>query len=169
MRRPTPINREKFLKDGDFIVSKTDLKGKITYGNRIFIEMSGYKEEELLDKPHSILRHPDMPKVVFKLLWDRIVSKQEIFAFVKNLAKDGSFYWVLANVTPSLKNKKIVGYYSVRRKPNKKATETISSVYKLLLDAESRGGIEESKRLLESFLKDKGVNYDEYIISLQEL
>jgi len=91
--RPQPTLQEKVLGEDDFIVSKTDLKGLITYGNRTFIQMSGYSEAELLGAPHNILRHPDMPRVVFKLLWDTIQAQQEICAYVKNLAKDGSFYW----------------------------------------------------------------------------
>ncbi len=168
MTRPTAKNEEKSLKENDFIVSKTDLKGRITYGNKIFTEMSGYSEVELLGSPHNILRHPDMPKIVFKLLWDRIQNKQEIFAFVKNLTKSGAYYWVFTNVTPSLeKDGTIRGYYSVRRKPNPKAISEIDGVYKLLLEAEKRGGVGESEKILNDFLQKKGLSYDEYIISLQ--
>ncbi len=168
MQRPTPTQVEKSLNEHDFIVSKTDRHGKIIYGNKIFIKISGYSEKELLGAPHSILRHPDMPKIVFKLLWERIEAKQEIFAYVKNLAKDGSFYWVFANVTATLDpNGTIRDYHSVRRKPNPKAIQTIEPVYKLLLDAEKSGGMEASRKLLEQFLADKGVSYDELILSLQ--
>src|SRR5664279_5260004 len=128
--RPQPTQQEKVLGDDDFIVSKTDLKGLITYGNRIFIGISGYSELELLGAPHNILRHPDMPRVVFKLLWDTIQAKQEICAYVKNLAKDGCFYWVFANVTPSFDaNGNLIGYYSVRRKPRPEAIQAISPLY----------------------------------------
>ncbi|MDD3467070.1 MAG: PAS domain-containing protein, partial [Campylobacterales bacterium] len=137
-----PINMEKTFAEDEIIVSKTDLKGKITYGNELFIKMSGYTEDELLGANHNIVRHPDMPKIVFKTLWDTVQGKKEIFAYVKNMAKDGSFYWVFANVTPSLDlSGNIIGYYSVRRKPSKKAIETIEPIYKALLDAEKRGGM----------------------------
>ena len=76
MQRPTPKDKKLGLNEDDFIVSKTDLKGRIIYGNKIFIKISGYAEEELLGTPHSILRHPDMPKIVFKLLWERIQTEQ---------------------------------------------------------------------------------------------
>ena len=169
MRRPTPINNEVVLKEDDFIVSKTDLKGHIIYGNKIFIKMSGYTEEELLGAPHSILRHPDMPKVVFKLLWGRIQKKQEIFAYVKNLCKDGSFYWVYANVTATLDPQgNIRDYHSVRRKPSAKALEVIKPLYAQLLEEERRGGMDASGRLLENVLKEKGVTYDELILNLQQ-
>ncbi len=170
MQRPTPKNNEKVMGESDFIVSKTDTTGKITYGNEIFIQMSGYSEDELLDAPHNILRHPDMPKVVFKLLWDRIQNKEEIFAYVKNLCKDGSYYWVNTNVTASLDEQgKIIGYYSVRRKPNPKAIEVISGLYPKLLQAERSGGISASQELLEQTLQQEGVDYDQFIAHLQQL
>lgn len=87
---------QQMMREGDFIVSKTDLKGRITYGNEIFIKMSGYSEHELLNAPHNILRHKDMPAVVFKLLWDRLKAKTAINAYVKNRCKNGDFYWVFA-------------------------------------------------------------------------
>lgn len=169
MKRPTPNNREKVMKDGDFLVSKTDPKGVITYGNEVFIEISGYEEDELLGTPHSIIRHPDMPKAVFKLLWDRVKNKQEIFAYVKNLAKDGSFYWVFANITPDFNLKgDIRGFYSVRRKPTKKGLDAISGIYSKLLNAEKSAGVSESEKLLGEILKEAGGTYDEVIMSLQK-
>ncbi|NUM79094.1 PAS domain-containing protein [candidate division KSB1 bacterium] len=99
--RPIPTNVERTLSEGDFIVSKTDTKGIITYGNEVFIDICRYSEEDLLGANHNIIRHPDMPAAVFKLLWDKIEAKQEIFAYVKNLAKDGAYYWVWANCAPS--------------------------------------------------------------------
>ena len=162
-------NNRKVMKEGDFIVSKTDTKGKITYGNRIFIQMSGYSEQELLGTPHNILRHPDMPKIVFKLLWDRVQNGQEIFAYVKNRCKDGSFYWVFTNVTASYDDKgNIIGYYSVRRKPKETAIEVIEPIYLALLQAEANGGMDASLRLLEKTLHEKGVTYDELIAALQK-
>ncbi|MGM0533595.1 MAG: PAS domain-containing protein [Campylobacterota bacterium] len=170
MKRPQPRENEKMMKESDFIVSKTDTKGKITYGNEIFIQMSGYSEEELLGAPHNILRHPDMPRIVFKLLWDYIQRKDEIFAYVKNLCKDGSYYWVNANVTASLdESGRIIGYYSVRRKPNPKALEVIKPLYAQLLQAEKTGGMEASLKLLQSKLEQQGVGYDEFIANLQQL
>ncbi|MEA3229033.1 MAG: PAS domain-containing protein [Campylobacterota bacterium] len=153
----------------NLIVSKTDMKGRITYGNMHFIKMSQYSEQELLGQPHNILRHQDMPKIVFKLLWERIKNKQVINAYVKNRTKDGGFYWVFANVTASVdKDNNIIGYYSVRRKPSQKGLETVKDLYKTLLDAESTGGIENSAKLLEITLTNRGVDYDEFIINLQK-
>jgi len=120
MKKPhtTPFEKEVVLREGEFIVSKTDLKSYITYGNQYFITVSGWKEEELLGKNHNILRHPDMPQSAFKVLYEHIENGKEWFGFVKNLRKDGGYYWVFANISPSYdSNGKMVGYYSVRRKP----------------------------------------------------
>lgn len=169
MHHPTPNQNQKFLNEHDFIVSKTDARGKIIYGNKIFIKISGYEESELLGAPHSILRHPDMPKIVFKLLWDRIQNKEEIFAYVKNMAKDGSYYWVFANVTATLNpNGSIRDFHSVRRKPSDKALKIIPDIYAQLLAAEKKGGMDASLNLLNAVLNEQGVTYDEFLLSLQQ-
>ena len=158
----------KEMKENDFIVSKTDLKGRITYVNKIFMEMGEYSEAELLGKPHSIVRHPDMPKAVFKLLWDMVQSGDEIFAYVLNRTKNSNDYWVYANVTPSFDaNGKIVGYYSVRRMPNLAALEIIKPLYSQMLNAERSGGVEAGTKILTDLLNEKGVGYNELIITLQ--
>lgn len=158
-----------FMKEDDFIVSKTDLKGLITYGNEIFIKMSGYDESELLHAPHNILRHKDMPAVVFKLLWDRLKNKQAINAYVKNKCKNGDFYWVFANVTPSFNERgEVIGYYSVRRKPKESALKVVEGIYESLLQAEKSGGMSASAGLLETTLKNNKVSYDEFVINLQK-
>jgi len=159
----------KQMQKDDFIVSKTDLKGRITYTNKIFMDMAGYTEAELLGKPHNIIRHPDMPKAVFKLLWQKIQNKEEIFAFVINKTKTGDSYWVYANVTASLDDKKnIIGYYSVRRMPNPKAIEIIKPLYAKMLQAEKTSGVDASTKILTDLLHEQGASYDELIISIQE-
>lgn len=160
---------ERQMSENDFIVSKTDLKGKITYCNRIFIEMAEYTEEELLGAPHNIIRHPKMPKAVFQLLWDRIQKKEEVFAFVLNQTKNKNEYWVFANVTASLDVRgNVIGYYSVRRKPNAKAIAIIKPLYAKMLEAEKSGGTSASTKILTDLLQEKGVEYNELIISIQE-
>lgn len=170
--RPTPTQQEKVLNDEDFIVSKTDLRGVITYGNRIFIDISGYSERELLGAPHNILRHPDMPRTVFKLLWDTIQGGQEINAYVKNLSKDGRFYWVFANVTPSYDDRgALAGYYSVRRKPNPRAIPVVAGLYGRMLEAERKAGggqegMRASRNILDRTLQEKGVGYEAFVLGL---
>lgn len=169
-----PTSKERFMRENDFIVSKTDLTGRITYGNEIFIEFSGYDEEELLGSQHNIIRHPDMPRAVFKLLWDYLAEDKEIFAFVKNMSKDGGFYWVFTHVAPMRgKDKQRAGYTSVRRMPNPKAIPIVTDVYRAMLDAERNAGpkdaIAASSAVLGGVLKDKGVTYEELINALQSL
>ena len=157
------------MNDNDFIVSKTDLKGRIIYGNETFIKMSGYEESELLSAPHNILRHQDMPSIVFKLLWERLKNKKSINAFVLNKCKNGDCYWVFANVTPSFDDRQnVIGYYSVRRKPNPEAIKTIEPIYRELLSAENRSGMDASLRTLNELLDKNGVTYDEFISNIQK-
>ncbi len=167
----TPTSLEKVMREDDFIVSKTDLKGRITYGNRIFIEFSGYTESALLGAQHNIIRHPDMPRAVFKLLWDAIQARRECNAYVKNMARDGSYYWVFANVTPDLdRDGNISGYFSVRRKPSAAAVKTASDLYRAMLAAENQAGardaIAASTKILSDLLAEKGMSYDELVLAI---
>ncbi|WP_345992205.1 PAS domain-containing protein [Sulfurimonas sp. HSL-1716] len=151
----------------EIIVSKTDTKGKITYGNELFLKLAGYSEKELLGAPHNIIRHPDMPKIVFKLLWDTVHKGKEVYAYVVNKAKNGDYYWVFANVTPSYDAAgKIIGYHSVRRKPSKKAVDIVKPLYRQLLDAEKTGGMSASEKMLNDLLAKNGGRYDKFILSL---
>jgi len=160
--------KEYFVNEEDFIVSKTDLKGRITYYNQPFLKIVGATQEQLLHKPHNIIRHPDMPRIVFKLLWERIKAKQEIFAFVKNKSFDGGFYWVFANITASLDaNGEIIGYYSPPPQAKPEGVKFIEGVYKQLLETEKSGGMEASGKLLGKILSDAGIGYDELVHKLQ--
>jgi len=170
-RQITPTAVERVMREDDFIVSMTDPKGRITYGNRIFIEFSGYSEQELLGSQHNIVRHPDMPRAVFKLLWDKISNKEECFAYVKNMSKDGGFYWVFTNVTPTFDPAgNITGYFSVRRKPKLSGIEAVTPLYAAMLEAEQKAGpanaIEASGKLLADVLKQKGLSYDELVLAI---
>ena len=162
----TPKNQEVYFGENTLLVSKTDLKGVITYCNRAFFEIVKMSEKELIGKPHNLIRHPDMPRIIFKALWDYLQSGKEINAYVKNLTADGSYYWVFANVTPSYFNNKIIGYHSARRKPKKEALDIIIPFYKQLLEAEKQGGMKESEKMLNKLLEEKGVEYDEFILSI---
>ncbi len=162
-------NEEKSLGENDFIVSKTDTKGIITYCNRIFLEMAGYSKSELIGANHNLIRHPDMPQVAFKLAWDLIQNGKEFFGFVKNLRKNGGYYWVFTYITADYDERgKIIGYTSVRRKPTQSAVEAIIPVYKLLVDAESKGGMEASGKLLMAYLEENKISYDALVASLQK-
>ena len=159
------------MREGDFIVSKTDTRGIITYGNPIFIEFSGYTEQELLGAQHNIIRHPDMPRAAFKLAWDTIQSGKEFFAYVKNMSKDGGFYWVFTHITPDFgAGGQIGGYYSVRRCPKRSAVDTIAGVYGQMLAAEKAAGaqraIEAGTQVLVDQLNASGMSYEELVFAL---
>ncbi len=162
-----PTQNEKTFNENELLVTKTDLKGVITYANRNFINIVGLNEKQIIGKPHNIIRHPDMPKIIFKYLWTYLQDGREIHAYVKNLCADGSYYWVLANVTPSYnhKNNQKIGYHSARRKPHQEALNIIIPLYNSLLSAEKTGGLPASEKIMNKLLKEKGVNYDEFILS----
>lgn len=121
--------------DGQLIVSRTDLAGVITHANNAFVLMSGYELDELIGAPHHILRHPDMPRVAFAGLWETIGQGKKWHGYVKNLRKDGAFYWVYATVVPNIRDGKLVGYTSVRRKPSRSKIESSAALYvKLMAD-----------------------------------
>ena len=162
-------NEEKVISQNDFIVSKTDTKGFITYCNEIFLEMSGYSAKELLGANHNLIRHPDMPKVAFLVAWNLIENGKEFFGFVKNLRKNGGFYWVFTYITADYdSNKNIIGYTSFRRKPPRSAIEAIEPIYKLLVEAEKSGGTNASQQLLENFLSENSTTYNALVMSLQK-
>ncbi len=167
-----PTGREQFFADDEIIVSKTDLRGIITYANDVFIRVSGYTESELIGTAHSILRHPEMPRCVFKLLWDTVKSGNEIFAYVLNLSKDGSHYWVFAHVTPSYDlSGQHVGYHSNRRVPYPDALEKVRPLYAKLLAVEKRAvtpnaGMEASYKMLVEQLQNQNTDYSKFVFSL---
>jgi PAS domain S-box-containing protein len=166
-----PTQRERVMRENDFIVSKTDPKGLITYGNPIFIEFSGYTEAELLGAQHNIIRHPDMPRAAFKLVWDTIQGGKEVFAYVKNMSKDGGFYWVFTHITPDFgPDGRIVGYTSVRRCPQRAAIDRIVPIYRQMLEAEraagARDAIAAGTRVLVDLLTQTGKSYEELVFSL---
>ena len=171
-RETAPTGVERLLKDNELIVSKTDTKGVITYANETFMRMAGMTEQEACGAPHSIIRHPDMPRAVFKFLWDRISSGHEVFAYVVNLAKGGDHYWVLAHVTPTYDSaRNIVGYHSNRRKPRREAVDAVVPLYAKLREIERNAaskaaGCDAALAYLTAMLEEKGATYDEFIFSI---
>jgi PAS domain S-box-containing protein len=170
----TPTGRETFFPASEMIVSKTDLKGRLTYANNLFCRIAGYREAELIGQPHSIIRHPDMPRSVFRLLWDTIEDRREIFAFVKNLARNGDHYWVFAHVTPSYDaSGETIGYHSNRRAPDREVIETvIIPLYADLLKIErshanGKEALAAGYKALTDFVASKKVAYEELIFSLK--
>jgi len=139
-RRVIVTDRETAFPIGELIVSQTDREGVITMCNEAFVRMSGFTEQELLGEPHSILRHPAMPRAAFADLWDTVGRGERWTGYVKNLRKDGGFYWVYATVIPKLRGGEIVGYTSVRRQPSRKRVEAAEALYRSMMAAASTSG-----------------------------
>jgi len=166
------VDEEVIMEEEEFIVSKTDLRGNLIYANRTFMRIALYPENKLLGQPHSIMRHPDMPKGVFKLLWQTIKKGDEFFGFVKNICSDGRYYWVFANVTPAYdQQNRPVGYLSVRRKPPLSAINVIKPIYQKMLQierSENSDKVAEQKSIayLQSELDKLQLNYQQFVINL---
>jgi len=138
MHEVMPIDEE-FMYEGDVIVSQTDLKGVIIYANRKFCEVSAYKRSELINKPHNIIRHPDMPKAAFFKMWETIKGGQVWNGLVKNMRKDGLYYWVETEILPILDDEKnITGYIAARKPASRKDINETQEVYKKMLELESK-------------------------------
>ena len=168
--KPTGIERPWF-EDG-IIVTKTDLKGHITSVNEVFLEMSQLTEEQALGQPHNIIRHPEMPRCIFQMMWDTLATKNEIFAYIKNLSTSGDHYWVFANVTPIFNAKnEVIGYHSKRLQPRAGQIAKIIPLYQKLLEEEKKhsspkDGMAASAKILHDLLKDKDVSYHQFIFSI---
>ncbi len=168
--RPLPIDREIVLDPYRTIMSKTDIKGIIEYANDYFMEVCKYKEWELMAQPHNIIRHPDMPQIAFKILWDRLLSGKNMHAVVKNLAKDGSYYWVVTDFQHKYdENGNILALYSRRKAIPKNLKDFFTDLYKKLIEIEKVGGMEASGAYLNGYLEEQGTTYDQLLLDLFQL
>ncbi|BAV06981.1 PAS domain S-box-containing protein [Filimonas lacunae] len=163
--RPTPINKEVVWDKSKILMSKTDPYGVIEYANDAFIEVSGYEEHELVGKPHNIVRHPDMPRVIFKVLWDYLKKGKNIHAIVKNMSSSGRFYWVITDFDVKTNEKGIITNYYGRRRaaPMEIVQRHIEPLYEKLLQIETATGIAASEKYLVGYLEDIGKSYNEFI------
>jgi len=160
--RPRPIDREGEFFINELFFSTTDLVGNITSGNSVFVRVSQYEKSELIGAPHNLIRHPDMPRIVFKVLWDYLKAKKPVVAYVKNMTKEGKYYWVLAAAFPVSG-----GYLSIRLKPSSDIFKLIPGVYSKLLAVEESGGMEASLTLLLEIIKTKGFDdYDSFMSTI---
>lgn len=171
----TLTGKELFFDKDEVIVSKTNTKGIITYANETFARLAEISRKDAIGKPHNFIRHPHMPKCVFKLLWDTIAAGQEIFAYVINRSSKGNEYWVLAHVTPSFDaSGAIIGYHSNRRVPNRNVLDgTIKPLYDKLRHIEqtassSREGLEASFHQLSGVIQSSNKSYNHFIMSLED-
>ena len=163
--RPTPSDREVDWNKNKVLLSKTDTKGTILYANEDFIDVSGYDEFELIGQPHNIIRHPDMPKVIFKFLWDSIKASKNIHAIIKNMAKTGRYYWVVTDFKIIADaDGEIAGYFGTRKTvPEDIIVKFIEPLYKKLLHIEEVSGLSASEEYLIGFLEERNKTYMEYI------
>ena len=168
----TLTGNERFFEEDELIVSKTDTKGRITYANEVFLRIALYSEKEVLGKAHNLIRHPEMPRCVFRFLWERIASEHEVFAYVVNRCKNGDHYWVFAHVTPTINEQgRIISYHSSRRVPSQSALDVIKPLYAELLAIESkhhtpRDQWQASLPVLVEKFEAMGLTYDELIFKL---
>jgi len=161
---PVPTGKEIKIDSNTMIVSKTDDKGIITYGNSNFVDISGYKETELIGSPHNILRHPDMPKAIFYFMWESIKNGRNITAVVKNLARNGDHYWVVTDFEIKRdQNMRVRNYIAFRQVAPKNVLKEIEPLYEKMLDIEKEHGMDESINYLEAYLEEKNMNYNQYI------
>ncbi len=148
-----------------YIMSRTDTKGNIQFANDYFLQVSGYDLTELVGKPHNIIRHPDMPKTIFKLMWDRLKSGNSIYAVVKNLAKDGRYYWVTTefDIKRDPSTNEINGYMAFRQMCPRKVVDTIEPIYAKLLEIESEQGLKAAELYFNGFLDSRQESYDQFV------
>ncbi len=148
------LEEERKLSSVDIIVSQTNLDGYIIYANPIFYKIAGYSSAKLIGENHNIIRHPDMPKAIFKILWERLKNREDVYCFIKNKARENRFYWVFAYIRPSFnKNKTVRNYISTRRAISNKARDIIEPLYRDMLSIEKSQGVEASEELFKNFME----------------
>lgn len=159
------------LNADQLIITKTDTKGLITYANRVFMDVAEYPLPQLLGQPHNLIRHPDMPRGVFRLMWKTLQEGKEFFGIVKNYTASGNYYWVLANITPDYSaNHQLQGYFSVRRRPSRQAIDTVVPLYRQMCLIEQQTGKAQapdtSMEWLLNSLREKSQNYKKFVLDL---
>lgn len=160
---------EKKLGDRDLIVSSTDKRGIICYVNRTFSEISEFDKKELYGQPHNIIRHPDMPKAMFKYVWKRLLDKKPVVAYVKNYVKGNEkYYWVKAVMYPKVVNDEVELLTSYRTKATEFEIEQVSQIYRMLVNFEKTHTADESLEYFMKFLKDRNLSYDKMMNRLND-
>lgn len=167
MKKSHPSNKPVSFHIDELFFSTTDSRGIIEFGNEVFINISGYEKEELFGAPHNVIRHPDMPKCVFKIFWDKLKSGSPVCAYVKNMAKNGDYYWVFASAFP-VETK----YLSIRFKPSSDLLKVVEDLYADVLQKEKQSSLAEAETYLFDKFKSLGFEtYDDFMTHavIQEL
>lgn len=168
IERPTPIDREVQWDKTKTLISETDVKGTITNVNDVFCAVSHYSASELIGQPHNLIRHPDMPKLIFKLLWDNLKVGNNFVGVIKNLAKTGEYYWVVTDFEMRRDAMGNITHYIGRRKsvPEAAINNYLAPFYESLLKMEKIGGVELSSRFFKNYLTKQGKDYIDFVISI---
>ncbi len=168
VERPTPIDREVVWNKSQVVISEADVYGRITNVNDVFSNVCGYSPEEMIGQPHNIIRHPDMPKLIFKLLWDNLKAGNNFIGVIKNLAKSGEYYWVITDFEMHRDAMGNITHYIARRKSVPKAVieNYVAPLYQTLLKLEKVGGMELSARFFKNYLAKQGKDYIDFIIDV---
>ena len=163
--KPATIDKEVSWDKTKTIMSKTDLYGTIEFVNEVFVDVSGYEDYELIAKQHNIIRHPDMPQIIFKVLWDNIKLGNQFHGIIKNLAKSGRYYWVISDFEYIRdENENVTKYIArLRSAPQDIITNHIEPLYRKLLQIEQVSGVDVSEKYLIGFLEESGVSYVDLI------
>jgi PAS domain S-box-containing protein len=170
--RPRPTGRERSFGVHEIIASRTDARGHVTFVNDVFVRVSGYGAREIVGRPHSVMRHPDMPRCLFRLVWGRLVARREVDAYVVSLAKSGDHYWSLARLAPTFDaSGDVVGYSSSDRAPPREALPRVRALYAELCatearQADARAGLAASMQLLSKRLAEAALAYEELVSEL---
>ena len=165
--RPIVLNKEVEFSKKKFIVSKTDTKGRITFVNKNFCDVSGYTAVELIGVEHNILRHPDMPKAIFYMIWKSLNAGVGVSAVIKNLSKSGRYYWLISDISVEKdSNGNLKTFSSFNRIAPEYVRKAIEELYNEMLLVEKREGVESSLQYLEKFLAHRGMSYDEFLEDL---
>jgi PAS domain S-box-containing protein len=165
MSTPLLLDKELKVDPNSSYTSCTDQAGIIVTVNDAFAELSGYRKNELLGSNHNIVRHPEMPKIIFEIMWEKLGSNQKFVGLIKNRAYDGKYYWLLNEISVMSKKESKV-YYAYKKAAPKRGVYHIGRLYRYLLEEEQRGGLEASRKYLDDFLAFRGVTYDEYLQTL---
>lgn len=172
-RKQVPTGRERTFLDDELLVSKSNVEGDFHYMNEAFLRVTGYGEAELAGQPHSLLRHPDMPACIFRLVWTALAKGKEVFAYFLNLTKEGDHFWELAHITPIGDGAGgILGYHALHRTAQKGAVRMIEGIYREARRAEAahsdkEPAVQAGLAYLESMLLQLDMSYNEFVLSLE--
>jgi len=161
------MNKEIKIKANQILFTKTDLKGNIVFGNDTFEKITGFKSDQYIGKPHNIIRHQDMPRTIFKMMWDTIKKGEAFTGIIKNTTIDGDYYWVATDFTMDKdKNGNIIGYEAMRMNISNKAKKEMEELYRRVREIEKSDGMEGAEDYINELLKIQEISFNDYMYKL---